>query len=195
MTTANNDIIRLTANYTYLTGGRPISNVLHFVDNGGGGIIDSLLLSQMGIILEGIFGPLAPEQGVGLFYTTYDVFNVTQGLIIGTLPWPTLVQGGTGGDLSAATVVALLRMVTPKSRVQGRVNLVGVPEAKLADSTMTGLFVTAALLVGAQLLNSFPVGPSFLQYTVFNQEFKTFTMPVSVALGSSSRSLGRRRLA
>lgn len=192
--TAPNDIIRMTANYTYLSAGRPISNVLHFVDNGGGGILDALLLTQSGIILEGIFGPLAPQQSNALFFTTYDVFNVTQSIIIGTLPWPTLTSGGIAGQLSASTVVGLLRMITPKSRVMGRVNLVGLSETILGSSTITGPYIAAALVVGANMLAAFPVGPSFLQYCVYNQEFGAFNLPTSVAIGASSRSQGRRKL-
>lgn len=194
MTTVANDIIRVTCNYDYKLAGRPISNVLHFVDNGGGGILDPLLLTQCGVIIEGIFGSLATEQSVGLFFTTYDVFNVTQATIIGTLPWPTLVQGAIAGDLAASTVVGLLRMITASSGVQGRVNLVGMSEAKIADSTIFSAFITAALAVGASLLTAFPVGPSALQYCVYNQVLATFNLPVSTAIGASSRSIGRRRL-
>lgn len=194
MATVANDIIRVTCNYTYQSGGRPLSNVLHFADVGAGGIIDSLLLTQMGVIIEGKLGPLAAQQSVELFFTTYDVFNVTQGLIIGTLPWPTLVQGAIANQASAPTVVGLLRMITNKSKVQGRVNLVGVAENIISSGVLTGPFVTAALVTGANLLLANPVGPSSMQYVVYNQALATFTVPVATALGTASRSIGRRHL-
>lgn len=194
MPTVAGDIIRITCKYTYQLAGRPLSNVLHWVDNGAGGITDAALLLGMGVKIEGVFGSLAPEQSTRLYFTTYDVFNVTQGLIVGTAPWPTLNQGGRAGDLSASTAVGLLRMVTAKSRVQGRLNLVGLPEFNLTDSIQDAVWITAALLVGVDLLAAVAIGPSSLIYCVYNQEFGTYTLPVSVALGAASRSIGRRRL-
>lgn len=193
MTTNPNDVIRATAGYSYNVGGQLMSNVLHFADTGGGGITDADLLTEMGLMLELIFNAVHTLQSVGLQYTEYSVQNVTQGVIIGTLPWPTFTSGLGAGALDISQCVALLRMPTPASQVQGRVNLPGLTEDQILGSVIDAAFIAAALTVGGQLLLPFTVIGGQLTYIVYNQVLFTFNIPNSTAIGSSTRILGRRR--
>lgn len=193
MPTNPNDVIRVVCGYTYLTGGTPQSNVLHFVDTGGGGISDAALITGVGAAIELVFGLIRTSQSNKLFYTTYSIQNLTQGLLVGTQPWPTFLNGGSANVLNASQVVGLLRMPTAKPGVQGRVNCVGIPEADVTDSILSAGMLAAIASIGANLLIGFTIAPSVITYTVFNQAFSTFNFPVSAVVGTATRILGRRR--
>lgn len=194
MTTVAGDIIRVVAGYAYGVAGRPMSNVLHLRDTGPGGIPDPSLLVALGVYLELVFVPYLPLQSDDVSFTEYSVQNVTQGTIIGTQPWPTFTVGGAVTLIASSQIVGLLRMPTAKSKVQGRLNMVGLAETNINEGVIGGTVVAAILSVGANLLLPFVIGPSDVTYVVFNQEFSTFNFPVSAALGAAVRTLGRRKI-
>lgn len=194
MATVTGDIIRVVCGYSYGTGGRPMSNVLHYQDVGAGGVPDAELLTDMGVIVEGVFGGIVAQQALELKYTTYTVQNVTQGTLIGTAPWPTLVAGGGPPLIDVSQTVSLLRTVTTKSRVWGRLNLAGLPEASILDSLPNAAWNAAALVTGAVLLTTPVVGTLTARYVVYNRVLLTSTFPSSIALGLAVRSLGKRKV-
>lgn len=194
MATVAGDIIRIVAGYTYAVGGRPMSNVLHLRDTGPGGIPDPDLLVASGVYLELVFAALKVVQSDDLIFTEYSVQNVTQSIIIGTQPWPTFVMGDVAAGIDASQVVGLLRMPTARSKVQGRVNVVGLPESNILTGIIAPGFLSEILVTGANLLLPFVIGPSDITYVVYNQEFGTFNFPVSAAVGEAVRSLGRRKI-
>jgi hypothetical protein len=148
----------------------------------------------MGTIIEGVYGFTVPQQSNVLQYTTYTVQNVTQKALIGSAPWPTLTAGGLAGQIDASQVVSLLRTITTKSRVWGRVNFAGLPEVSITDGLPVAAWNTAALNAGANLLTTPVVGGLTARYVVYNRVLLTATFPVSVALGLAVRSLGKRKL-
>lgn len=194
MSTAPNDVIRVVCGFSYTAGGRPMSNVLHVVDTGGGGIPDPDLLTGVGLFIEIVYGLLATVQPPTLKYTTYSVQNVTQKLIIGTLPWPTLVAGTGVGNLDASQVACLLRLPTATSQIQGRLYACGLAEGDISSSLFDASVLAAVAAIGANLLIGYTIAPSVITYAVFNQVLKTFKFPVSSAVGVATRALGRRKL-
>lgn len=194
MATVTGDIIRVVCGFSYTTGGRSMSNVLHYQDVGAGGVADAALLTAMGTIIEGVYGALVVQLSSELKFTTYTVQNVTQSVLIGEAPWPTLTVGGGNLNIAVAQAVSLLRMVTNKSRVWGRVNLPGLPETIVVDSFPAAVWNTAALAFGAVLLTTPVVGGLTARYVVYNRILKTSVFPSSVAVGLAVRSLGKRKV-
>jgi len=193
MPTNGGDIIRVVAGFAYRPGGTPQSNVIHLVDAGAGGITDANLLIGVGTFLEVVYTTVQAVQSTTYQYTTYSVANITQGTIIGTLPWPTFTAGLAAAAVDAAQVVGLLRMVTARTRVQGRVNVGGIPETNIADSILSVGVQAAILAMGTALIGPFIIAPSAIEYIVFNTTLLTFNLPVSAALGVAVRTLGRRK--
>ena len=195
MATAPNDVIRAVLGFTYTQGGKPLSNVFHFADTGGGGILDVDFINGFGLIIEAIYAPIKARQSQKLFFINIQVQNVTQALIIGTLVWPTFVAGDEIGTPDVSQAAGLVRMITPKPRVQGRVYVPGWPESAIGE----GAFLTpdrqAMADLGVNLLAPRALGVGELTYCVFNQVFKTFTLPTSAAFGVNTRGLNRRKLA
>lgn len=194
MPTAPNDIVRAVCGYSYGTGGRPMSNVLHYKDVGAGGVSDAALLTGMGIILEGVFGLIAQQQEQSFKYTTYTIQNITQGILIGTAAWPTLTQGVIVAAIDVSQAVSLLRALTIKTKVQGRLNLTGMPELAITNSLTSAAWNSAVLTAGANLLVNVVIAPSLFRYTVYNTEFGTDNFATSVALGLATRIMGRRKV-
>lgn len=194
MPTNNNDVIRVVAGFTYTTGGDPQSNVLHFADTGGGGISDADLLDDFGPILEVIYGLVRTSMGTAFKFIEYSVFNVTQNLVIGTLPWPTFTEGGDPGALDIAQATALLVLPTQVSQVQGRVYVGGIPESEIANSALSAGFVAGVASMGANLLIGTIIAPSLVEYVVYNRTLLTFNLPVSAAVIGNARALGRRKI-
>lgn len=195
MSTNGGDIIRVVAGFSYVSGGKPLSNVLHLIDAGAGGITDVDLLAGVGAYLEVVYATVQAVQSDVLKYTEYSVANITQGTIVGTVPWPTFTEGASADPIDAAQVVGLLRMPTAKTKVQGRVNIAGIPEGNIANSVISVGVRAAILAMGTALIGPFIITPSAIEYVVFNQEFKTHNLPVSAALGDAVRTLGRRKIA
>lgn len=194
MATAANDVIRMIAGYAYGIGGKPLSNVFHMADTGGGGITDANLLSAAGSILENILGGIVAVQSDTHQYVDIQVQNLTQNLIIGTIPWPAFTVGSLAEPVNPAQVTALVQMVTPTPRVQGRVYVTGLSEFDVADSAWSVPVLNALAQLGVELLTPRVVAPSELTYCVFNQVLKTFTLPTSTALRTNNRGLNRRKI-
>jgi len=195
MPTVTNDVIRAILGFTYNVGGRPMSNVFHFADTGPGGILDSDFINTFGAIAENIYAPIANEQSNQLFFINIALQNLTQALIIGTIPWPTFTTGSIAGPIDVAQMAGLIRMITPKPRIQGRVFAPGFPESGVANSAFQTSVQVAMADLGVNLLAPRALGTSEITYCVFNQVLKTFTLPTSTAFGISTRGLNRRKLA
>ncbi len=195
MPTATDDVIRMILGGTYNVGGKPMSNVFHFADTGAGGISDASFISNMGTILENIYGDVASQMSDKYIFTNIAMQNLTQALIIGTIPWPTFTTGSTVSPIDVAQMCGLVRMITPKPRVQGRIYLPGFPEASVANSALNNDVQVAMADLGVNLLAPRALGGSELTYCVYNQILKTFVLPTSTAFGVSTRGLNRRKLA
>ncbi len=195
MATNADDVIRVIAGYAYVAGGKPMSNVFHFADTGGGGILDVDFVNGIGTIMEAILQEIHDIQSLAFRYVNIQVQNLTQNLIIGTFPWPTFGAGAGSALNNPSQVCGLVRMITARPRVQGRVFIAGTTESTTGDSAYTGAVQTAMADLGVNLLAPRALGIGELTYCVFNQVLKTFLLPNSTAFGISTRGLNRRKLA
>jgi len=193
--TAVGDIIRAVLGYTYTGGGKPLSNVWHFKDTGGGGIEDADFINDFGLVAEAILVDAPPQEGPGFRYINIQLQNLTQDLIIATLVWPTFDIGGAATQSDASQVAALLRMITPKPGVQGRMFIPAMAEGSIGNSVFSASVLTMMANIGTALLAPQVIGTGEITYTVFNQVLLTDTFPTSVGFGSTTRSLTRRKLA
>lgn len=195
MTTNANDIVRGVLGYEYVTGGTPMSNVWHWKDTGGGGITDADFINEFGALMEAILLPMLPQQGSQFDFVNITVQNLTQGLLIATLPWPTFVSGTAVSAVDTAQTAALLRLLTVKPRTQGRVFIPGIAEGAIQNSIFDMNTLVAAAAIGTALLAPQTVGLGELTYTVFNQILLTDNLPTSLFVGNAVRGLTRRKRA
>ena len=195
MSTNANDIIRSVLGYTYTAGGKPMSNVLHWRDTGGGGITDADFIGGFGAAIEAMMVTLLPQQGSAWKYINITLQNLTQNLLIATLVWPTFTEGTAVSAIDTAQTSLLLRMLTAKPRVQGRVNIGGIAEGGIISSAFSTLALLAGSVFGIALLIPISLGTGEITYTVFDQVFKTDNLPTSSFVGNTTRGLNRRKLA
>lgn len=189
------DVVRVACRQTYGPAGPDLINVLHLVCRLQTSVIDDEIRADLGSVIEQIFDPMRIVVANFLKYTTLEMKNITQDILLGITAWPTFVQGGVAGAPTSPQVVALSMMKTDKSRVAGRLNWGGIPETNVTDGVVGAPVLAAMATAQTNMLTDIIAIFSAYGYIVFNREFSTFRVPngslaVDVTRTQRRRSLG-----
>jgi len=187
-----NDIVRVACRQTYDTGGQDVINVIHMECRVQTAVTDDDVRDNVGEVIEIIFDPIRLLASNTLKYTVLEMKNITQDILMGTIPWPTFVQGAVAAPIVSPQVVALSIMKTFKSRVAGRRNWSGVPENVVTDGILNAAWLTAMGVAQTNLLTDLIGALSVYAYIVFNREFETFNVPNGSLSLTPTRTQRRR---
>lgn len=152
MTFNSTDLIRASARLNYSIGGPDLVNVMYFQMVSPSSLADALVVSDIGQVLELIYGPVVATLNSSVQFTDYTVKNETQDAAPIVAGWPTLTVGGSAIDALPSQVVGLITARTNKSRKQGRVNVSGMAETLVNGNTWIGGGLTNLVSMAAQLL-------------------------------------------
>lgn len=158
MTVEPLDIIRVTAKAT-LIATEDAQNVYYFQHGGDAPLEDppvvAALASQINLAHDQVNG----EQSTQLEYTTINLYNVTQRLLLDEVPWPGITSGTLGGDALPYQVAGLVTFPTALAKTLGKKFLAGFTEAgNGAQGTPAAEIITALGNYVVELLDLVVIG-------------------------------------
>ncbi len=192
MTVNNLDVLSVAAQFSYLFAGDQQINTYHYELNTGGPMSDALAVVDMGLILEKIYTHVLSSQATTYKYVDFTVTNITQALLLGTFPWPTLTQGVGTGVLASSQVCALIFGRTAVPRVQIRKYFGGMQEEDIQDSTMIAAALTRYQNAGIEIIAQQGVASGTWDPIAYNTALDRRTKAVSSAVSLSTRTQRRR---
>lgn len=168
------DIIRVACRQSYDTGGQDIINVIHLLCELQTAVFDADVIANIGEAIEIIFDDVRLVQSNTHKFTTLEMKNLTQDILIGVTSWPTFVAGADASIVSSPQVTALSILKTQKSRVLGRVNWGSIPEVYISAGMLAAAWLTAMADAQAAMLVDIVATLTVYDYIVYNREFGTW---------------------
>lgn len=142
MTVEIDDVLRVSGRLTFDNNEDDIVGVHHY-EVTGGSETDAQTLINIGIVMESIYATVVGRQSQDISYEEITVKNVTQNVILGDTPWPTLVAGALADDALPPQVTALVLASTPSPTRQGRKYAGGFVELDNVGGLLAGALVAA----------------------------------------------------
>lgn len=143
MTVQVDDILRAAARLTFENDEDDIVNVYHFGVSGGAETEAQTLLN-IGIFLDDMYQTVQGRMATDVDFQEISVKNVTQNIVLGDTPWPTLTVGALAAEQLPPQVTALVIANTLSPSRQGRKYLGGFTETD-NDSGVVGSALIANL--------------------------------------------------
>jgi len=158
-----NDRIRATA--VLLGPSGETQNVYYFRFQGIVPAGDLLVMEDLAEFLDDLYSDINAGIAGNYAYTEVRGFNVTQGVPMPTVEWPTLTVGGGPGASEPAGIALLVVLRTGISRVFGRKYFGGIIDGNLdSDGFWISGAVTAWSGAVARLLSTFIGGTTLATY-------------------------------
>jgi len=192
MTVNNLDVLLVAAQFSYLAAGDQQINTYHYELNTGGPMTDALAVTDMGLILEKIYTHVLASQAIEYAYVDLTITNITQNLLLGTFPWPTLTVGTGSGALNSSQVAVLLFGRTAVPRVQLRKYFGGGQEEDVTDSLINAVALTRYQNAAIEMIAQQGSATGTWDPIAYNTVLDRRTKPVSSAVSLSMRTQRRR---
>lgn len=158
------DVLRVSARQTYNNSINDIVGVYHYRSEGPAETEATTLLN-LAVVIEALYIAINARVGAGVVYEEVTVQNITQDVVLGNTPWPTLTFGILAAQQLPSPVAALVVGVTGVPQVQGRKYLGGFTEDDQNVSIVSGTLLTALANFGVQYIAQKVVGG--VTYTPF----------------------------
>lgn len=186
------DIVRIACRQSYDTGGQDIINVIHLLCEVQQAVFDADVVDNVGEAIELIFDAVRLVQSNTHKFTTLEMKNLTQDILIGVTSWPTFVAGADANAVASPQVTALSILKTQKSRVLGRINWPGIPETFISAGLLHATFLAAMADAQTVVLTDLVTTLSVYDYIVYNREFGTWNRANGSVAIIPTRSQKRR---
>ena len=179
MTTNQNDVIEVSARCEF-NGTEDVINVFEWQLTTPGPLTDAATVNDLEAITEDFYTLFLAFQSDSLLYRDLRFRNKTQDTVLGTYPWPTLIDGlvdgtdlppGNCGVLNFNTTVA---RVTPRKFLGGLTTISLDTDGSLEATTVAQM----ALLIEYLLLIQDEAGGDW-RYGVLSEKTSQFEFPVS----------------
>lgn len=165
MTVQPLDIIRVTAKAT-LAATEDAQNVYYFQHGGSTPLEDPPIISALANQINLAHDKLNGEQSTQLEYTTINLYNVTQRLLLSEVPWPGITSGTLADAALPYQIAGLVTFPTLLAKTLGKKYIAGFTE--IGNDTFgipTGNIITALGQYAVDLLTlitiagePFPIG-------------------------------------
>lgn len=143
MAIANNNIMRAAARQL-IDGRDEVVNVFHFIVREVGTNSDQGVLDEIAARLSNAYVEIDQLCPNNLQPNVIDVFNISQDVPYGQIPWEGAYTGGTAsGNMNASGVSCLVLWTTNVKRVQGRTYLPPFVLTEMSDGVWGSGVVTA----------------------------------------------------
>lgn len=192
MTVVQNDIIRVTAEQSYVESA--VQNVFHLRSTNATSVTDAQALLDVAQVMDQVFVFMASRVTTALAYDQVRAQNVTQDVLLGTTGFPTLVAGARSEAALPRQASSIITFPTAKPKTRGSIFMGGLTEADndpqgIISSALLGQLVSVSLLLLAEIV----LGPNSWRYVVFNTVLKTFVLPTGATIPLPWRTQRRRR--
>ncbi len=182
MPTNQNDVIEVSARGEF-NGIEDVVNVFQFQLTSVGDVTEAVTLTDLSVHLDNIFGNLGASQTDDFVYRDLTFRNITQDLVLGVIPWPTLTVGGSASGNLPPGVAGVINMATNVARVVLRKFIGGLGVGILdANGTFTGSLLTILGSFASDLLATLVVGGNDWEYGFFSPKTLAFEVPVGATI-------------
>jgi hypothetical protein len=118
MPVGNNDIVRITAKFSY--AGNDVQNVYHCKVDATADIPNSTFLSEMAADIDSMYDEIVTEIHNSIHFDTIEMYNISGDEYIGEIDWPSKTTGSGAVDRLPVQCAALVKFPTSTLRSQGR---------------------------------------------------------------------------
>jgi len=181
MAVNNGDVLEATARAEF-NGVEDVVNVYQIKYTGASPKTDDAAMLEVADFLDTTYQIASSAQSTNLIYREISFRNLTQGLIMGSKPWPTLTAGSGGGASNATGVAGLISLATGIAKVVLRKYLGGyIATVMEADGTFTSAFLAGLLAFGARLLDMATITGGNYEYGYLSPKTGSWEVPTSVS--------------
>lgn len=193
MPTQQGDVIEASARMEF-NGAEDVVNVFQYQLDSAPPVTEADTATDIINILEALYGLIVPIQTLLLTYRDIRLRNVTQGIVLGTFPWASLVSGAHPGDPVPPGVAALVNFSTSIARVSPR-KYFGILTEASVDSDATWDIPTLVLLLGVGASLSLPAVGAFgtWSYGYLSPKSEAFETPVASTIPAFPAYQRRRK--
>lgn len=192
MTMVQDDVLRITAEMS--VGADAVQNVFHFQYLSEENVTDAVALLDAALIMEDLYNEILADLSTSLDFDQVRCQNITQDVLYGSGPWPTIVAGLLVAELLPRPVAALITYATSVPLTRGGTYFGGFTE----DDNTTGAVIstgslTALAALAANVLAGKNISGRLYNLIVLNREFGTVIPVVSTIVHAVWRTQRRRR--
>lgn len=193
MSVNQNDVMEVSARSEW-NGVEDTVSVYQLRKTDSGPTDDADVVDDLVTIMELIYNIFLAAQTALLIYRDIRIKNVTQDVLMGVHPWPTITAGvATGGAMPPGNA-ALVSFDTGKPRVVLRKFLGGLVSTDLdADGTLDTAVVAALLVFGATLVAPLVQTNGTYEYGYLSPKTLQWETPISVVVTDITAYQRRRK--
>lgn len=118
MAIENNDVLRITCKFSYLSN--DVQNVYHLKVATSGPVDDEDFLDEIAADMDSMYDDINPHISNDILYDTVEVYNITDESYVGEVSWPSKTVGAASGNNMPPGSSALCLFPTSTLRSQGR---------------------------------------------------------------------------
>jgi len=164
-------------------GVEDVINVFQWINTTGSSLTDAQAVADIRAHLDTIYGALVIGQVDTFIYRDINFRNVTQGIIMGTFPWPTLTAGLSATNQIPPGVALVINFATSVPRVILRKYLGGWPVSVIDNDGTFNAAIMVSAAAWALALTAGIVGPNGTwSYGYLSPKTSNFEIPVSYSV-------------
>jgi len=192
MAVAQNDVLRVTAEMSQ--GVDALQNVYHIQSDNVASVSDAQALLDMGLIMDGLYNLVDASMHDGVSFDSVRVQNVTQGVLMGSTPFPVLTVGLDTNDPLPFQAAALITYPTATPKTRGGTYFGGFTEANSDTAgAISSALQTVLVAVGVKILTQQNVAGNLYTFVLVNRLLGTVIPYVSAIVHAVWRTQRRRR--
>ena len=182
MTVNAGDVLEVAARCE-ANGVEDVINVFQWINTTGSSLTDAQAVADIRAHLDTIYGALVIGQVDTFIYRDINFRNVTQGIIMGTFPWPTLTAGLSATNQIPPGVALVINFATSVPRVILRKYLGGWPVSVIDNDGTFNAAIMVSAAAWALALTAGIVGPNGTwSYGYLSPKTSNFEIPVSYSV-------------
>lgn len=185
------DVARITA--VMDVNGEDVINTYHVRKSLGTAVSSSTALAAFAAKMDAAYAELVTQLDHDLHFIEINAHNITQDEPMGTIGWPTLIDGDvTDNDLLPTQTAALVLFNTEVTRSQGRKYIGGLIEGDNTDNAPDNDILGVLADYAAELLASWVSGAGTVTFGNYNIDLARFAPWISATVRDVWRTQRRR---
>ncbi len=185
------DVLRIVCKMAIT--GQDVINVFNFKVAVNGALDDADFMTRLAALLDANYGLINEDVANDLIYVVIDGQNITQDVLLPTVPWPVLVNGADLAEILPRQVAAQVFFKTTRPRTRASKFMGGYTEdSNSSVGGLNALPIGRLQLFGDGLVASLTDGTIDVDYGAYNAFLARFTPVISATVSDFWRTQRRR---